>query len=468
MGAHPAQKRPKSWIDMPQEIKQMILCLLDPFTLSVLLAAMPDIRPLADRFKRTRNFKTLPIMAELLASAQPVPNPSIRPFHKPFEDFVSCGDGRYLSFKSDGRSHIWYWDFKRFPHTQPWKAEEWKSEPESIGVAGTMSVTVWPRRRGRTAFFNVPELLNPRIFDCGRLCLGYEKPEPGPWRLVVRQVSDWDLVAEQSTPDSSEHAYVLDGDSDLVVQYSPTHGSIRIWNPRRKRLWEVQHSNATRFNWPCILHGQKGFITTSKPDAYDDLHIMSWRNIVWQDSAEPSYMEQRDFGLSLSYLFPKNLVNGQSIGNSYLGCTQIHEICRNGILFSRPFDSPLAVTYMGKMMEFDSLERGFLDEFSDGTYVLRTDDLQMMKDDEQIWRLEDGRQCCGAMIYRDAFLIVVHCDNYRTLPSKVIFLNINGDLVYEFQLSWKYGGDEIRLLEEEGKVIILADDLSEATVWRFF
>lgn len=447
----------------------MIICLLDPFTLSVLLDTMPYMRPLAEQLKRTKNFKALPIMAELLASAQPVPSPSTRLFRKPFDDVVSCGDGRYLSFKSDDKSHPWYWEFKSCPHQQPWKAEEWKSEPESTGAAGTMSVTVWPGMLGRTAFFNVPELLNPRVFDCGRLCLGYEKPEPGPWRLVVRQISDWDLVAQQSTPDSSDHAYVLDRGSDLVVQYSWTSGSIRIWKPRRNRFWEVQDPNATRFNWPYILQGQKGFVTTSVLDASEDFHILSWRNIVWQDSTEPSFMERREFSFSLSHLFPKNLIKRELIGNSGFDTfTKIHEVGRKGVSFHWPLDSPLTVTHMGEMMEFDNLERGFLDEFSDGTYILHTDELQMMKDGEQIWRLEDGRRCCGAMIYQDAFLIVVHCDNYRSLPCQVSFLKINGELVCEFQLPRGYRGDEMRILEEEGKVIIFADDLSEATVWSFF
>ena len=175
-------------------------------------------------------------------------------------------------------------------------------------------------------------------------------------------------------------------------------------------------------------------------------------------------MERQDFSLPISYFFSEDLIE-RIRPYHFEEITSIREVCRNGVLFNWPLDSCLTLTYMGEMMEF---ERGFLDEFSDGTYILHTEELQMIKDGEQIWRFEDGRSCHGAMIYLDAFLIVVHCDNYRRLPYQVSFLKINGELVREFQLPWKYRGHEICVLAEEGKVIIFAVDLSEATVWRFF
>ena len=147
----------------------MILCLLDSFTLSVLLNAKPEMWPPVTQLKKTRNYRALPIKAKRLASAQPVPKPPTRQFYEPFHDAVSCGDGRYLSFRSDGESHPEYWEFKAFLHVQPWKAGIWISVPEGIGAAGTISVRLWSTKSGRTAFCDVPELLDPQIFDRGRL-----------------------------------------------------------------------------------------------------------------------------------------------------------------------------------------------------------------------------------------------------------------------------------------------------------
>ena len=128
-------------------------------------------------------------------------------------------------------------------------------------------------------------------------------------------------------------------------------------------------------------------------------------------------MERQDLSLPTSYFFSKNLTKSEMIEkHGFEKLTRIREVCRNGVWFNRPRNSPLALKYMDELMKFNDLKRGFLDEFCDGSYILHTEELQMIKNGEQIWRLEDARSCQGAMIYLDAFLIVVHCDNYRSLP----------------------------------------------------
>ncbi|KAJ6125814.1 hypothetical protein N7471_010307 [Penicillium samsonianum] len=388
-------------------------------------------------------------------------------------DITSCGDGRYLGFTPHGSSHQLYWKFKKCPGFKAWHANQWRSEPENTGAGEIMSVTVWPRR-GNSTFFNVPELLSPSVFDKGRLCLGYEKIGFGPWWLVVRQISDWDLVAQHSILATIDQAYVLGLDSDLVVQYSTESFKIRIWNPRLNKFWEVQHSNATLFNRPHILNGQNGFITTSKQDKSGDVHVLSWRSINWRDTEKPSYIEHRDFTLPSSYFFPEIPSNGEiSRGLSPGLFTTIDEIGHNCISFLLQSDPPLAVTYIGEPMEFGNLEI-VVGEFSDNTHVIRNsgrcDDsvVKMMKDGKQIWRLDEGRDCLGAFVYLDAYLVIVDRDHRGRLHSRVAFRNINGELVYDFELPWNYTRREIRILREDGRIVIFADDLLEATVWTFF
>ncbi|KAJ5608638.1 hypothetical protein N7528_009205 [Penicillium herquei] len=463
--------REREWlIDLPHEIKQMILRLVNPFALPTLLQAIPTLRPLAICMK-------LPIMDDSLASAQRVPEPAKRHFAKQFHHVVNCHDGRYLSFQANNNNkcHTSYWEFTRCPGPQLWHSDRWKKEPDSIGAGDTMSVSLWPRKRGQRVFLNVPELIAPSIFDYGRLCLGYEKVEVGPWKLVVRQISDWNLVAEQSVVDPDDRADILGPGSDLVVQYSRNSASIHIWNPRCRKLWEVQHPRAIRFNAPHILDGEKGFITTSIMENYnDDFHVLSWRSVSWHEGEQPSYMEQRDFHLSYTDLHLSDMPTHKT-ARSWNSCSQIQRIGRNGISFCEPsFDAPLTVTYTGERLSTSDLEIGIFDAFSDGTEVIRTNgrcknsEIHMTKDGKPIWRLQNDRDCRGAIVFLDTYLVCVHSDHRRYLPCQVSFLKMNGELVANFHLTMKYKEQEIRVLSEEGSVVVFAGDLSEATVWSFF
>jgi hypothetical protein len=167
---------------LPTELKLMIIRYVHVATVSGLTRVNKEFWSL-----RGSLGPTMKAAARMLSSGR-TPKPSIRMFERVGpDDTIDRGNGQFLIFWSDNQSNQSYWKNVKLG----WRFQgspDWNDAEGGVGAESesSMSVAVWPTHRSRPDFLGVPELRNPKPFGRGRLCLGYEKIEPGSWNLVVR------------------------------------------------------------------------------------------------------------------------------------------------------------------------------------------------------------------------------------------------------------------------------------------
>lgn len=354
-----------------------------------------------------------------------------------------------------------------------WSGTSWH-DAEDNGAEPTMSVTVWPRQQSLPEFPNVPEILNPRVFGRGRLCLGYGRGEPGSWNLVVRLISGWILIGKRSS--FQGEPYLINYNSDLVILHSKD-GEINVWNPFLAEPWKLEHQGHSTFERPMFLPNRTGFVTTSRKSTENilkDVRVFVCRSVFWQDTKKRQYMKLTSYRVPLFSYFPGIETRAYETLRSF---TVFWDIRQNGILFYSSLIGSIAITYTGKKLK-PALhpKENIIGQFSDSARVIYFKGLtaydrsyvKIMKNDKVCFELRQSRCFDGIPLFLDTYLVIVDQDiNFPRLPCRIRIFTRAGGLIYELRLGSKYASYYTRIFEEGHSIVIYAKDLSEATVWNF-